>query len=280
MSSASLSLKVYLYAVRFVVGNFGGILRRAAIPVLVGIVASYLLLASYLHQISSYLESPSGGGASKVLGIAALGLLVMLFLHSQMVGAVAGVLLERKGRPFMGIWLHEWRLFVASLQLLLIVCAYAVVFWPAQAAVAGMLSLPPLANLALKLSLLAVLFWIGVRAWFFLLPLCVSAGEGEMLRRSWQSSAGHFWKITVLLLLIGPVVLLFHAVLQFLFWLFNAVPPLPSTISIGAALDVHRQLLLPFVLLMSGTYIPAAVLSTVARIRLYQELTGAARPAP
>jgi hypothetical protein len=276
MPSQTLSpVKAFLFSLRFVAANPGAILRRAAIPSVLIVVAFYLLLSGYLQQVSAYLAAPGGGAASRVLGTAALGVLIMLFLHSQLVGGVTSLLL--KGRPgsFMGIRSHEWRLFVSSLQLLLIICAYACVFWPANM-LADRLALPPLGRAALMLALGAVLFWIVARAWFFLLPLCVRAPEGEMLPRSWSASAGHFWKISALLLLLAFVVGLFHMALQFLIWYSAAVPPLPSPLSIGAALDMHRTLLWPFVLLMSGTYLPAAIITTVARVRLYQELIGAA----
>jgi hypothetical protein len=46
--------------------------------------------------------------------------------------------------------------------------------------------------------------------------------------------------------------------------------------SIAAAIDMYQALLLPFVLLTSGTYLLAVILTTVGRIRLYQEVTGSA----
>jgi hypothetical protein len=240
-----------------------------------GGVFFYFLLLVYLHQLEAYLEHPGGGNASRILGIAGFGSLVMLFLHSQLTSAVAGLLMKGGRRSFLGIYSHEWRLFVANLQMLLIVCAYGCVVWTAHA-LANWLDLPPLGGWGLKLLLLAILFWMLVRAWFFLLPLCASTGEGETLLRSWQASRRHFWKIAGLLLLLGLVVAFANLLLQLLLGPFNVVPPLPGAMSIAAAIDMYQALLLPFVLLTSGTYLLAVILTTVGRIRLYQEVTGSA----
>lgn len=268
-----LSVTAFLSSLRFLLANSGAIIRRVAVPALLGMVAFYLLLAGYLNAVSVHLAQPSGGSASRILGIVALGVLAMLFLHSQFISAVAGVLVPSRGRAFLGIRPHEWRLYVANLQLLLIVCICACVFWPAAAA-ADFLNLPFLPRLVMNVALLSILFWILARTWFFLLPLSISAGEDEMLIGSWRLSAGHFGAVTVLVLLILLVVLVMHLALQFVFLLAGIVLPLPTSLSMSVALDAHRSMLLPFVLLVSSTYIVVAVLSTLARIHLYQAITG------
>jgi hypothetical protein len=272
---AAPAVKAFLRSIRFLAANARVIALRAALPALMGAVTLYLLLASYLNAVSTHLAQPSGGSASRILGIGALGVLVMLFLHSQLVSGVAATLVPARGGMFLRIRQNEWRLYVASLQLLLIVCAYACVFWPA-AALADFLAFPLLARLVMQMALFAVLLWIVMRAWFFLLPLCVSTGEGEVLARSWRASGGHFWSIALVIAMILPVVLAVHFMMQFAFTLAGIVPPLPASVSLPAALATHRSVLLPFVLLLSGTYITATLLSTLARIHLYQELEKAA----
>ena len=271
----TLAANAFFRSICFLAANWRVVAKRAALPSLLGTVTIYLLLAGYLNAVSRHLTQPSGGSASRILGIGALGILVMLFLHSQLVSAVAGTLVPAKGRMFLRIRQHEWRLYVASLQLLLIVCVYACVFWPA-AALAEFLDLPFLPTLAMQLALLAILFWVLARAWFFLLPLCISTAEGEILARSWRASADHFWSIVLLIVMILVVVLAVYFVIQFGFDLAGIVPPLPASLALPAALAAHRSMLLPFVLLISVAYVAGTLISTLARIHLYQEIEKAA----
>jgi len=273
MQEPASPLAVFLFTLGFVARHAWAILCRIAVPAILGGVALYLLLAIYLSGLSDYLTRPSSGAASRVLGIGAVSVLVMLFFHTRLVSAVAELLLGKRGESFLGIRRPEWRLYVANLQLLLIICFYCGVFWPANE-FAGMLMLSPPVRLGINVGLAAILAWIVLRAWFFLLPLCATTGERDLMIRAWQASAGHFWKIAFLVVLLLIPVIALHVGLQILLTQIQVVPVFAPSMSIATALAMQRALLLPSVLLLGGTYVFAAVLATIASIRMYQILAG------
>lgn len=273
MQAPVLPLPVFLFTFRFLSRNAGAVLRRVAVPAILGGIALYMLLAAYLSGLSDYLDAPSSSTASRVLGIAAVSVLILFFFHTRLVSAIAELLWGARGKSFLGIRLHQWRLYVSNLQLLLIICAYCGIFWPVNA-LAEMLVLSYPVRVGLNAILCFILAWIVLRVGFFLLPLCASRNECEIMVRAWQISAGHFGKIALLVTLLMFPVAVFHVLLQILLAQLEIVPAFTSTMSIDRALDMQRSLLLPFVFLLGSTYVLGATLVTIASIRMYQLLTG------
>jgi len=97
--------QVLQFSFAFMARNFFLSLRRVAVPLLVGGCSLYIFLSLYLSQLGAYLQYPVGSIGGRVLGIAASGMLVMLFLHSVVMSCIVEIILGRQisDRKFLGI---------------------------------------------------------------------------------------------------------------------------------------------------------------------------------
>src|SRR6185312_9718435 len=87
------------FAFGFVLRNPGAILRRLAVPGLLGCITLYILLWGYCTQLTDYIGFPSDGLASRVMGIAAAAILVMLLLHAIVVARLGALLAGQRAAP-------------------------------------------------------------------------------------------------------------------------------------------------------------------------------------
>jgi len=273
-SAASSPLgQVLQFSFAFMARNFLYSLRRVAVPLFVGGSSLYFFLSLYLSQLAAYLQHPVGSIGGRVLGIAAAGVLVMLFLHSVVVSGIVEVVLGRQisDQNFLGIKKWQWGLYVANLKLLLVAVIYVSVFFSVRA-LAGGSSLPAIIDVPLISAAMALLAWFLVRAWFFLLPVCLEADEGEALKRSWQASAGHFWSVIAILI---PIILVAAALQgggELFLRMLHLIEPFRSGRSFSGNLVLLQEYLKVIVALISACYFFAVLLTASARMQAYERM--------
>lgn len=248
-------------------------LRRVAIPLLVGGFSLYFLLSLYLSQLSVYLNHPTGSVGSRVLGIAAAGVLVMLFLHSMIVSSVVEIVLGRQisDRNFLGIKSCQWGLYVANLKLLLVAVLYISLLLGAQDFI-GSGDFPAIINASLISIAVSPLIWFLVRAWFFLLPVCLEVGEDEALTKSWRASDGHFLSVIAIMIPILFVAAIFQGGGELFLRALHLIGPLRSSSSLAGDLALVQRYLKPIVILISGCYFLAVLLTTSARMQAFERI--------
>lgn len=269
----SFSGQVLHFCASFMFRKFPAVLRRVAVPLLIGAMALFVWLSVYFSELYAYLQNPAGSIASRVLGVAAAGILVMLFLHSIVVASVTEIVLGYKipGARFLGIHQWQWRLYVANLRLLLAMVASAGLFWLIHVSVAN-------SSVAVEFSIDAVaagfMFWFFVRIWFFLLPVCVDTTEEQAVLKSWRMSAGHFFRATITLLPLFLLILVFQGGGEILFRVIHVIAQIRTGNSFSSNVLLLRDNLLPIVVLMTANYLWAVMLTTAARIETYRCLKG------
>jgi hypothetical protein len=248
-------------------------LRRVAVPLFVGGFSLYFLLSLYLSQLAAYLSHPAGSVGSRILGVAAAGVLVMLFLHSTIVSSVVEIVLGRQifDRNFLGIKKWQWGLYVANLKLLLIAGFYISLLLILRGFI-GATDFPAIINVPLMSIALSPLIWFLVRAWFFLLPVCLEVGEDEALMKSWRASEGHFWSVVAILIPILFVAAIFQGGGELFLRALHLVGPLRSNSSLASDMALMREYLKPIVILISGCYFLAVLLTTSARMQAYERI--------
>ncbi|MBN9547256.1 MAG: hypothetical protein J0I19_17465 [Alphaproteobacteria bacterium] len=265
--------QVLQFSFAFMARNFFNSLRRVAVPLLVGGCSLYIFLSLYLSQLAAYLQYPVGSIGGRVLGIAASGMLVMLFLHSVVVSCIVEIILGRQisDRNFLGIKRWQWGLYVANLKLLLVAVIYVSVFSTVRALLGGS-SLPAIVDIPLISVAMAPLIWFLVRAWFFLLPVCLEVDEGEVLGRSWQASAGHFWSFVAILIPIILVAAAFQGGGELFLRMLHLIEPFRSGRSFSGNLVLLQGYLKIIVVLISACYFLAVLLTASARMRAYERM--------
>ena len=266
--------KALEFAFSFSFRNGAAIIARIALPALARWMIFYFSLYLYLTELIRYLHNPSDRAASLVLGLATAGLLISLFLHSIIVAAVTALAmgLEDGGWKYFHARRREWRLYAANLRLLLVVgiwiAAIGGLQFSANESSSGF-------NFAIVLYPLTLggLAFLGIRIWFLTAPASLARTQGKILRRSWELSAGHFWRIAAILvplLLLGGVV---EATGELILRAGAKFPPLPTS---GLLIDyaLFYRSILPGVLAASSIgYLISIVLLTTARVSIYRQLT-------
>jgi hypothetical protein len=116
------------------------------------------------------------------------------------------------------------------------------------------------------------LYWLVVRFWFLIAPIAVAKRNGEILRRGWRLSSGHFWSITAITAVLALPGLAVEFAGEFLMRLFGGYPELGSSGALASIVAMYRQIL-PDVLIAVGIgYLVAIVLLTLARVSFYSQL--------
>jgi len=245
--------------------------RGVAAILITGGLLSFFFLHLYLSQLALYISHPTDRIGSRVLGVAAVSILVMLFWHALLVSAVVEIVLGRKvpGRSFLGIKKWQWRLYAANLKLVLGTGLYLCLFWAGYSLVSKT-GASDFAKVLLGTVFMVPLFWFLIRAWFFILPVCLEAREEEVLVKSFKVSAGYFWSAAGILAAIASMTVALQGGTEFCLRLFHLIGPLKSR---GTIADDLRQLqahLGLIVIPMAGGYFFTVLLTTVARIRAYE----------
>jgi len=262
-----------VFSFSFLFRNAPRIAARIVLPALGGWIVFYIALFLYLTELERYVGNPSDRIASLVLGLATAGLLATLFLHSVIVSAITSLALglEQGGWKYFRIERRAWRIYAADLRFILVFAAFIAAMWIGEsafgrfAATAGYLWI---ADLIMGVGL----YWLIVRFWFLIAPIAVAKRDGEILRRGWRLSSGHFWSITAITAVLALPGLAVEFAGEFLMRLCGVFPELGSPRSLASIAAMYRQVL-PDVLIAVGIgYLVAVVLLTLARVSFYRQL--------
>lgn len=265
-----LTHRARLFPLQFVWENAASIVRRIGAPCLVGALSIYGFFVVYMWELQAYLSNPQDSLGSRVLGIAALALLVLVFLHSLVAARVAQLALGApvaKGE-FLGITRAEWRLYTANLQFCIVLLFFVLAFYGLHA-VMDRLNWPPGSWLHIFQGVF--LFWLTARLWFLLAPICVTNTRGEVLLAAWRQSAGHFWRIALLLTAIVLTAYLVQAAVGMLLHAAGLIAPLPTSAALAGYVSSYRENPLPMVVLTNIAYIVFVVLTAAASAQVYAE---------
>ena len=258
------------FPLHFVLRNATAIARRIAAPCLAGALSIYGFFSIYMWELQAYLSNPQDSVGSRVLGIAALALLVLVFLHSLVVARVAQLALgvdAAKGE-FMGISRAEWRLYTANLQFCIVLLFFVLAFVGLHAVTEQL----HWANGGLPHILQAAfLFWLATRLWFLLPPVCVTNTRGEVLLAAWRRSAGHGWRIALLLAVIILTAYIVQAAVGMFLHAAGLIAPLPTSAALAGYVSSYRENLLPMVVMTNIAYIVFVVLAAAASAQVYSD---------
>ena len=253
---------------QFVGRNAALIARRIWLPCLAGAISIYGFFSAYMLELQSYLSHPQDSVGSRVLGIAALALLVLVFLHSLVVGRIAQLALgmpSTKG-DFLGVTRAEWRLYTGNLQFCIVLLLFILAFFGFQGVTERLgWSLGP----ALLVLQGAFLFWLAARLWFLLPPVCLTQGRGEVLVAAWRQSRGRVWRIVLQFAAILLTAYLVQAAVGMFLHAVDLIAPLPSSAALAGYVSSYRQNLLPMVVMINIAYIVFAVLTAATAAHVY-----------
>lgn len=265
-----------VFAFGFVFRNLGTILRRLAVPGVLGCITLYILLWGYCTQLTDFIGFPSEGLASRVMGIAAVAILIMLLLHAIVVARLGGLLVKQaaESAAFLGISATAWRIYAADLRLVLASGVYGVAI---LLAINGLnrLEAPPVLPTLLSAAGWLLLVWLLARCWFFLAPVSLRAQDEGVLVLCWCQSQGLLFPMFLVLLLLSGAMLVLLAGGEFLLRAGGFLSPVPEALSFAGAIGFYERNLRPFVLLVSLVYLVGTSLMTAARVRLYQDTVDA-----
>ena len=255
---------------QFVSRNAAPIVRRIWIPCLAGALSIYGFFSAYMWELQAYLSNPQDSVGSRVLGIAALALLVLVFLHSLVVARIAQLALgltATKG-DFLGVSRAEWRLYTANLQFCIVVLFFVLAFFGLHA-ITERLNWPH--GAAVHIVQGGFLFWLAARLWFLLPPVCVTETRGEVLLAAWRRSAARFWRIALLLVAVLLTAYLVQAGVGVLLHAVGLIAPLPTSATLAEYVSSYRENLLPMVVMTNIAYIVFVVLTAAASAQVYAE---------
>jgi hypothetical protein len=265
-----------VFAFGFVFRNPGAILRRLAVPGVLGCITLYILLWGYCTQLTDFLGFPSEGLASRVMGIAAVAILIMLLLHAIVVARLGALLAGQTTTSpvFLGISATAWRIYAADLRLVLAFGVYGVAI---LLAINGLnrLAMPPVLPALLSVAGWLLLVWLLARCWFFLAPVSLRAQDEGVLVLCWRQSEGLLLPMILVLLLLTGVMLILLSGGELLLRAGGILSPVPEALSFAGAIGFYERNLWPFVLLVSLVYLVGTSLMTAARVRLYQDAVDA-----
>ena len=258
------------FPLQFVSRNAALIARRIWLPCLAGALSIYGFFSAYMWELQAYLSNPQDSVGSRVLGIAALALLVLVFLHSLVVARIAQLALglESTKGDFLGVTRAEWRLYTANLQFCIVVLFFVLAFFGLHA-ITERLNWPHGAVPHIVQGLF--LFWLATRLWFLLPPVCVTHTRGEVLLAAWRRSDGRFWRIALLLTAVLLTAYLVQAGVGMLLHAVGLIAPLPTSATLAGYVSSYRENLLPMVVMTNIAYIIFVILTAAASAQVYAE---------
>lgn len=262
-----------VFAGAFLVRNPGAILRRIAIPGALGSVSLYALAWGYCSQLAAFIGSPSEGLAGRVMGVAAVSVLIMLLLHAIVVSRVAGLVTgDKRSRPgLLGVGSDAWRVYAANMQLFLGLGLYGLAIFGTSTLMSRFEVSPEIIT-TFTVAAWFFLCWLVARSWFLLVPICLQTSEENGLGVSWRSSEGHVPLIGLLTLVIVLFTVVLLAAGEMLMQATGLLSQPPLAPTVVTAVNFFMENLWIFVTMMSVVYLFSVSFSTAVRIRIYQRL--------
>ncbi len=195
-------IRTVAYAYSFTFGQLGSVIATAWLPMLVLAAASYLVAVNTYPPLIAALESGIFGGMGSLLGLMLVWIAVMIVLYSVIYVALTRLALGlpmKSGLVRVSLGAAEWRgvgsILALALIAFLFLIAYSLLLRTATTMPAGGGVVALLAAFAVYL---AMIFCV-VRLGFLMFP--ANAAEGAGLARSWELTAGNFWRIFAVVLL-------------------------------------------------------------------------------
>lgn len=267
--------KSVVAAFRFSSENFVEILKRVLLPVICGGGVLYLLAIAYIAELDRFLIGHDQRSASLVLALAGGGFLLLLFFHAVVVTAVISLALDKPragGWQFFHVALSEWRVYAGLLRLV-VICGILVVGAQGVRILLLRFGYDPLFTYLSQSVVFFALIWIVVRVGFFVGPVGVDRSSGQIVGRSWEISAGFFWRLLAISLLgLFPGVL-FYLMGEYILRSTGMVQIVGTIDSLVALASALHQMLLSLVVLSSATYVVFTIPLSAAAAFAYRELT-------
>jgi hypothetical protein len=266
-------LKTLGYTFSFFAGNGSAVIARIFLPVLVGWCVLYVSAYLYLSELLSFLGVPSDRSGSLVLGLVAAGFLALLLLHAMLVMGVTTLAMHtpEDGRPYFRAKRREWRLYAATLRILLVGLAFVAVVLLLRFLVMGT------NNDVLPISASNILIGVGLFALtvrcLFLAPAIVAMEpSGPIVRRAENLSRGNFFRIaTVAVILIAPGVAI-ETIGEAILRGVGVFPAIVGEATLSAVALMYSHILPEILVLVTLAYVVSAVLVTIASTYVYREL--------
>jgi hypothetical protein len=241
------------------------------IPIwIIGCLLVYGVMFVYFQQLLRFLAAPSDRTGSLVLGIAAGGALIGLFLHSMISATITGALIGRPGKLHLVPHLRrrDWRLYAANLRLVLLLATGSLLY-----AVGSLLRSGPIVSGLATLVGLALTVLLVLRVWFLLAPVSIHNREGAVLRPSWRLSRGQCLPVLALvctlmlpgLAIEGLAEIGLHEI---------GVKSAPGGTSMASMVVFYCGWLPVMLGVLALSYLVTVLLMTAARLDVYRQLIG------
>lgn len=195
----------------FTATHLGGIIGLIWIPMVLATILGFFSFQRYYNDV---IEAMASGNAA-ALGPSMLMMLgyiiAALLLHAVMYVAVVQLALGTRAAPALAHFAFgaaEWRMFRAFLALVGLIFAFVIPIFMVGSAALGVTGTPGPAMAGLVLLAYGVVL-LAVPRFLALLPAIAGAETVPVLRRSWQMSAGNFWRLLGILAgVFGPLLVL------------------------------------------------------------------------
>lgn len=209
--------KSLAYAVAFLFGQFGEVVRLSWAALLLAGAVGYFAADMMLSAMIAALETRDPASAAALVGALFLGLLAIIACF--LLYAIPSALLTRaalglpvpQGAVQLTIDREVWRLFGAYLLYIAILVGVMLAASIIAGVLAGIVAVAAGAATGIALATMLVftaVLVVGVRLGFFLTPVVI-AEEKLSLLRAWRLSEGHLLRLVPIWLVAGaPVILL------------------------------------------------------------------------
>lgn len=269
----------FIFASRFLASNAAGVYARIVLPTLAGGLALFGTLYLYFWEYEEYLLNPSEKTAGLVLGVAAAGLLLALFVHAVVSSSIASAVLGRadRGWKYFCVSHRVWRLYAAYLRILMVAVALAAIVEIGLNAVNG-LTAPPRLTLIGSGVILIGLAVLVVRVSFLATPVAVARNDGPVVREAWRLSSGHSLRLAVLVVIVTALALTVEEAGELVIAQTSDVSVLYNRMPLPVAFANYRAFL-PHVLIAAGIgYLVGVVLLTAAAAAAYRQIVDHPQP--
>ncbi|MBS0274812.1 MAG: hypothetical protein JSR55_10520 [Proteobacteria bacterium] len=267
--------KSVVAAFRFSSENLIEILKRIVLPVICGGVVLYLLATAYIAELDRFLIGHDQRSASLVLALAGGGFLLLLFFHAVVITAVISLALGKPrtdGWQFFHVALSEWRVYAGLLRLI-VICGILVVGAQGVRILLLRFGYDPIFTYLSQSTAFLSLIWILIRVGFFVGPVGVDRSSGQIVGRSWEISAGLFWRLLAISVLGLFPGLLFYLLGEYILRTTGMVQIVGTVDSLVALAGALHQMLLSLVVLSSATYVVFTIPLSAAAAFAYRDLT-------
>jgi hypothetical protein len=250
------------------------ILKRILLPVICGGAVLYVLATAYIAELDSFIVDHDQRSASLVLALAGGGFLLLLFLHAVVATAVISLVLNKPrdgGWRYFHMGLAEWRVYAGLLRLV-VITGILIVGGQGVRILLLRFGYAPFWGYIGQFILLLAMMWIVIRIGFFVGPVGVDRTSGQIVGRSWEVSAGNFWRllaVSIVCVLPGAFAYLLGEYMLRATGVIHIVGAINSLAALAGAL---HQMLVSLVLLLSASYVVCAIAISAASAFAYRAL--------